>query len=77
MIGSPVEYHDCVVSSPNTQQNTGAGFYATEATAPSATDATAVLHRAVELGITFINTANLYGPFVNEELIGARRTAPC
>ena len=49
-----------------------AGFYATEATAPSPADATAVLHRAMELGITFINTANLYGPYVNEQLIGER-----
>jgi pyridoxine 4-dehydrogenase len=31
--------------------------------------ALAVLHRAVELGINFIDTADSYGPFVNEELI--------
>jgi aryl-alcohol dehydrogenase-like predicted oxidoreductase len=28
------------------------------------------IHRAIELGITFIDTAELYGPFVNEELVG-------
>ena len=28
------------------------------------------IHRAIELGITFIDTAELYGPFINEELVG-------
>ena len=28
------------------------------------------IHRAIELGITFIDTAELYGPFTNEELVG-------
>ncbi len=31
--------------------------------------AIAVLHRAVELGVNFIDTADSYGPHVNEELI--------
>jgi aryl-alcohol dehydrogenase-like predicted oxidoreductase len=31
--------------------------------------AIAVLRRAVELGVTFIDTANSYGPYVSEELI--------
>ncbi|MFW2404718.1 MAG: aldo/keto reductase, partial [Gammaproteobacteria bacterium] len=31
--------------------------------------ARAVLRRAVELGVNFIDTADAYGPFVNEELI--------
>lgn len=30
----------------------------------------AVLHRAVELGIDFLDTADMYGPHHNEELIG-------
>lgn len=30
----------------------------------------AVLHRAVELGVTLLDTADVYGPFTNEELIG-------
>jgi aryl-alcohol dehydrogenase-like predicted oxidoreductase len=29
-----------------------------------------VIHRALELGITFIDTAEVYGPYVNEELVG-------
>src|SRR5579862_4209706 len=28
------------------------------------------IHRALDLGITFIDTAELYGPFINEELVG-------
>ncbi|MCU1300185.1 MAG: NADP-dependent oxidoreductase domain protein [Candidatus Sulfotelmatobacter sp.] len=33
--------------------------------------AMAVLRRAVELGVNFIDTADSYGPYVNEELIAA------
>ncbi|KQQ07924.1 MULTISPECIES: aldo/keto reductase [Rathayibacter] len=28
------------------------------------------LHRAVDLGVVFIDTAEIYGPFTNEELVG-------
>jgi aryl-alcohol dehydrogenase-like predicted oxidoreductase len=31
---------------------------------------TAVLHAAVERGVTFFDTAEVYGPFTNEELVG-------
>src|SRR5580658_1598616 len=30
----------------------------------------ATLHRAIELGCTFFDTAEGYGPFTNEELLG-------
>ena len=30
----------------------------------------ATIHRAIELGITFLDTADIYGPFKNEELLG-------
>src|SRR5271154_5324138 len=30
----------------------------------------ATLHRAIELGCTFFDTAENYGPFINEELLG-------
>ncbi len=29
-----------------------------------------VVHRALELGVTLIDTADVYGPFVNEQLVG-------
>lgn len=32
---------------------------------------TALLHAAVERGVTFFDTAEVYGPFINEELVGA------
>jgi aryl-alcohol dehydrogenase-like predicted oxidoreductase len=28
------------------------------------------IHRALELGVTFIDTAEIYGPYANEELVG-------
>ncbi len=31
---------------------------------------TTLLHAAVERGITFFDTAEVYGPFLNEELVG-------
>jgi aryl-alcohol dehydrogenase-like predicted oxidoreductase len=30
----------------------------------------ATIHRALELGVDFFDTADMYGPFVNEELVG-------
>ena len=30
----------------------------------------ATIHRALELGITFLDTADMYGPFTNEKLVG-------
>ncbi len=30
----------------------------------------ATIHRALELGVTLLDTADAYGPFVNEELVG-------
>ncbi|MEA2487261.1 MAG: hypothetical protein QOF16_915 [Actinomycetota bacterium] len=33
-------------------------------------EAIATIHRALELGITFFDTADMYGPFTNEKLVG-------
>src|SRR3979411_2637897 len=30
----------------------------------------ATIHRALELGINLLDTADIYGPFTNEELVG-------
>lgn len=30
----------------------------------------AVMYRAIELGITLLDTAEIYGPFINEQLVG-------
>jgi aryl-alcohol dehydrogenase-like predicted oxidoreductase len=34
-------------------------------------ESTATIHRAIDLGVTFFDTAQIYGPFSNEELLGA------
>ena len=33
-------------------------------------EAMATIHRALELGVTLLDTADMYGPFTNEELVG-------
>ena len=34
------------------------------------TESIATIHRALELGCTFLDTAEAYGPYTNEELLG-------
>jgi aryl-alcohol dehydrogenase-like predicted oxidoreductase len=38
--------------------------------APEKKEMTALLHKAVDLGITLFDTAEVYGPYTNEELVG-------
>ena len=39
---------------------------------PDSSDAESIrtIHRALELGVTHIDTAEIYGPYANEELVG-------
>jgi aryl-alcohol dehydrogenase-like predicted oxidoreductase len=41
-------------------------FYGT----PDEGEAIATIHRALDLGVTFLDTADMYGPFTNEQLVG-------
>src|SRR6476661_6904863 len=34
------------------------------------TTAIETIHRALDLGVTFLDTADMYGPFTNEQLVG-------
>jgi aryl-alcohol dehydrogenase-like predicted oxidoreductase len=36
----------------------------------SEAESIATIHRAIELGITLLDTADMYGPFTNEQLVG-------
>ena len=38
--------------------------------APDRADSIAVVRRAIELGVTFFDTAEVYGPFANEDIVG-------
>jgi len=37
----------------------------------------ATIHRALELGVTLLDTADMYGPFTNEKLVGAAIRGKC
>jgi aryl-alcohol dehydrogenase-like predicted oxidoreductase len=37
---------------------------------PDERESIATIHRALDLGVTFLDTADMYGPFKNEELLG-------
>lgn len=49
---------------------TMAGGNITYGDAADSAESIRVIHRAIDHGVTFFDTAEIYGPFVNEELVG-------
>ena len=43
---------------------------------PDEAESIATIHRAIELGVSFFDTAEMYGPFENEELVGRAVAGP-
>jgi aryl-alcohol dehydrogenase-like predicted oxidoreductase len=72
MVGMTIPTRTLGTTSPLTVSALGLGcmgmseFYGT----PDEASGIATIHRALELGVTFLDTADMYGPFINEQLVG-------
>lgn len=44
---------------------------------PDDDEAIATIHRALDLGVTLLDTSNSYGPFTNERLVGRAINSRC
>jgi aryl-alcohol dehydrogenase-like predicted oxidoreductase len=49
---------------------TMSGVYLSPGETPDDNESVRAIHRALDLGVTLLDTAEAYGPFVNEELVG-------
>jgi aryl-alcohol dehydrogenase-like predicted oxidoreductase len=72
VVGMTIEKRTLGTTSPLTVSALGLGcmgmseFYGTTHEAGGI----ATIHRALDLGVTFLDTADMYGPFTNEQLVG-------
>jgi aryl-alcohol dehydrogenase-like predicted oxidoreductase len=72
MTDSPIEHRTLGTASPLEVSALGLGcmgmseFYG----APDEGQGIATIQRALDLGVTFLDTADMYGPFTNEQLVG-------
>ena len=59
-------------TSPLTVSTLGLGCMGMSEFYGTADESTAIetIHRALDLGVTFLDTADMYGPFTNEQLVG-------
>ncbi|HLM96383.1 MAG TPA: aldo/keto reductase, partial [Acidimicrobiales bacterium] len=58
--------HDLIVSAQGLGCMGMSEFYGTG----DEEESIATIHRALDLGVTLLDTADMYGPFTNEELVG-------
>jgi aryl-alcohol dehydrogenase-like predicted oxidoreductase len=60
------------VTAPLTVSSLGLGCMGMSEFYGAADEATGIdtIHRALDLGVTFLDTADMYGPFTNEQLVG-------
>jgi aryl-alcohol dehydrogenase-like predicted oxidoreductase len=71
-VGMTLQTRTLGTTSPLTVSALGLGcmgmseFYGT----PDEANGIATIHRALDLGVTFLDTADMYGPFTNEQLVG-------
>ncbi len=66
-LGTPTDHGSALEVSP-----LGLGCMGMSEFYGSADEQTAIdtIHRALDLGVTFLDTADMYGPFINEQLVG-------
>ena len=66
-LGTPTDHGSALEVSP-----LGLGCMGMSEFYGSADEQTAIdtIHRALDLGVTFLDTADMYGPFTNEQLVG-------
>ncbi|MCW2764453.1 MAG: aldo/keto reductase [Nocardioides sp.] len=67
-----IEQRTLGVASPLTVSALGLGCMGMSEFYGTGDEATgiATIHRALDLGVTFLDTADMYGPFTNEQLVG-------
>ena len=67
-----IERRTLGTTSPLTVSALGLGCMGMSEFYGTADEATAIstIHRALDLGVTFLDTADMYGPFTNEQLVG-------
>jgi aryl-alcohol dehydrogenase-like predicted oxidoreductase len=65
-LGQPEQGSDLAVSTVGLGCMGMSEFYGQ----PDEAESIATIHRALDLGVTFLDTADMYGPFTNEQLVG-------
>jgi aryl-alcohol dehydrogenase-like predicted oxidoreductase len=67
-----IEHRTLGTDSPLTVSALGLGCMGMSEFYGTADETTAIqtIHRALDLGVTFLDTADMYGPFTNEQLVG-------